>query len=110
MAQTKELKDQLEKCIFAPRKPVWWFTAAATRKIITGGYEQIREGATVRERQPIITIPDMKQMAVKVKIHESYIKKVSKGIKARIQVDAFPEEKLTGEVIKVGVLPDSQNR
>jgi len=75
-----------------------------------GGQEQIREGATVRERQPIITIPDMKQMSVKVKIHESYIKKVAKGIKARIQVDAFPEEKLTGEVIKVAVLPDSQNR
>ena len=52
----------------------------------------------------------MKQMALNVKVHESYIKKVSRGLKARIQVDAFPEEKLTGEVIKVGVLPDSQNR
>src|SRR5690606_27925965 len=52
----------------------------------------------------------MTQMSVKVKIHESYIKKVARGIKASVQVDAFPEEKLTGEVIKVAVLPDSQNR
>jgi HlyD family secretion protein len=31
-------------------------------------------------------------------------------LKARITVDAFPEETLTGEITKVGVLPDSQNR
>jgi len=75
-----------------------------------GGEERIREGATVRERQAIITIPDTTRMSVNVKIHESYIKKVRKGLKARITVDAFPDEVLTGEVTKVGVLPDSQNR
>lgn len=64
----------------------------------------------MRERQAIITIPDMTQMAVNVKIHESYIKKVKKGLKARITVDAFPDEVLTGEITRVAVLPDSQNR
>jgi hypothetical protein len=29
-------------------------------------------------------------------------------LKARITVDAFPDETLTGEITKVGVLPDSQ--
>jgi HlyD family secretion protein len=75
-----------------------------------GGEERIREGATVRERQAIITIPDMTRMSVIVKIHESYIKKVKKGQKARITVDAFADKTLTGEVTRVGVLPDSQNR
>jgi RND family efflux transporter MFP subunit len=74
-----------------------------------GGEERIREGATVRERQSIITIPDMTKMSVRVKIHESYIKKVKKGQKARITVDAFPDKVLDGEVTQVGVLPDSQN-
>ena len=64
----------------------------------------------MRERQAIITIPDMTKMSVRVKIHESYIKKVKKGQKARITVDAFPDTVLEGEVTKVGVLPDSQNR
>jgi RND family efflux transporter MFP subunit len=64
----------------------------------------------VRERQSIITIPDMTQMSLKVKIHESQIKKVVKGQKARVQVDAFPDQKLSGEVTKVSVLPDSANR
>src|SRR5439155_17390783 len=42
--------------------------------------------------------------------HESYIKKIKKGQKVRITVDAFPDTILDGEVTKVGVLPDSQNR
>ena len=75
-----------------------------------GGEERIREGATVHERQAIITIPDMTRMTVNVKIHESYITKVRKGQKAHIIVDAFPDKVLTWEVTKVGVLPDSQNR
>jgi HlyD family secretion protein len=49
-------------------------------------------------------------MSVKVKIHESYVKKVKKGQKVRITVDAFPDELLDGEVTNVGLLPDSQNR
>jgi HlyD family secretion protein len=75
-----------------------------------GNQEPIREGATVRERQTIITIPDLRRMSVNVKIHESYIKKIKVGQKARITVDAYPDERLTGEVTVVGLLPDSQNR
>ena len=72
--------------------------------------EVIREGARVRERQAIITIPDMRHMAVKVRIHESQVKRVRKGMPVQISVDAEPERSLTGEVESVGVLPDSENR
>ena len=107
--QRKDLQEQLDKCVIKAERP---------GLVIYGGnsgdrffdQEQIREGATVRERQPIITIPNMSRMCVKVKVHESYIQKISKGLKADITVDAFPNEKLPGEVIKVSVLPDSQNR
>jgi len=75
-----------------------------------GNQEPIREGATVRERQTIITIPDLRRMSVNVKIHESYINKIKVGQKARITVDAYPDKPLMGEVTVVGVLPDSQNR
>ena len=109
--QRKELSEQLEKCVIVAKKTgLVVYGGGNSEGYYYGGQEQVREGATVRERQPIITIPDMKQMSVKVKIHESYIKKIAKGNKARIQVDAFPEEKLTGDVMKVAVLPDSQNR
>ncbi len=72
--------------------------------------EVIREGARVRERQAIITIPDMRHMAVKVRIHESQVKRVRKGMPVEIAVDAEPDKSLTGEVETVGVLPDSENR
>jgi len=67
---------------FGPKKPVWWSMAArADDQFYYGGEERIREGASVRERQAIITIPDLTRMSVNVKIHESYIKKVKKAKK-----------------------------
>ncbi len=108
--QRQELADQFSNCVIRALRPGLVVYGGSDERRFFGGEEQIREGATVRERQSIITIPDMTHMAVKVRIHESHIKKVSKGLKARITVDAFPDIKLEGEVIKVGVLPDSQNR
>ena len=109
--QRSDLNDQLEKCTMVAMKTgLVVYGANRDDGIVYGNQEPIREGATVRERQAIITIPDMTRMAVNVKIHESYIKKVRKGQKARITIDAFPDQQLTGEIIKVGVLPDSQNR
>jgi RND family efflux transporter MFP subunit len=109
--QLKDLNDQLAKCTLRAKKSgLVVYGGSRDDMIYYGGEERIREGATVRERQAIITIPDMSRMGVNVKIHESYIKKVKKGQKARITVDAFPDTILTGEVTKVGVLPDSNNR
>ena len=71
--------------------------------------EAIQEGATVRERQPILTIPDMREMAVSVDIHESAVQRVAVGQPAIILIDAYPDVRLTGEVIKVAVVADSAN-
>jgi RND family efflux transporter MFP subunit len=109
--QLKDFNEQLAKCTLRARKSgLVVYGGSRDDMMYYGGEERIREGATVRERQAIITIPDMSRMAVNVKIHESYIKKVKKGQKARITVDAFPDTILAGEVTKVGVLPDSNNR
>jgi len=109
--QRKDLNEQLEKCTLLAKQPgLVVYGGGGDQMVFYGNQEPIREGATVRERQAIITIPDLSRMSVSVKIPESYIKKVKKGLKARITVDAFPDEILTGEITKVGVLPDSQNR
>ncbi|MDB6172299.1 MAG: Efflux transporter, family, subunit [Chthoniobacteraceae bacterium] len=106
-----DLYDQLEKCVIVAKKPgLVVYGGAREDGFMMYGQEQIREGATVRERQSIITIPDMTTMSVRVKIHESYIKKIKKGQKAKVTVDAFADKRLEGEVTKVGVIPDSQNR
>lgn len=72
-----------------------------------GNQEAIQEGATVIERQPILTIPDLREMAVKVNIHESAVKRLAAGQTARIKIDAFPNERLTGLVTRVAVVADS---
>ena len=109
--QRKEMYEQLDKCIMTAKKTgLVVYGGSRDEMYFGGGQERIREGATVREQQAIITIPDMTKMSVRVKIHESYIKKVKKGQNVRVTVDAFPDQVLEGEVTSVGVLPDSQNR
>jgi len=110
LRQRNDLNEQLEKCMIRATKPGLVVYGGSNREEFYGGEERVREGAAVRERQVLITIPDMKQMSVNVRIHESFIKKIKKGQRARITVDAFPDTVLKGEVTKVGVLPDSQNR
>lgn len=108
--QRKELSEQLDKCHIKATKPgLVVYGRGGDEMVFYGGEERIREGASVRERQSLITIPDMTKMSVRVKIHESYIRKIKKGQKATITVDAFPDKFIAGEVTSVGVLPDSQN-
>lgn len=104
----EEIREQIEKCIIKAVKPGLVVYGKSDR----GRYdnEVIEEGATVRERQVIFTIPDLSGMAINVAVHESAIQQVQKGQRARIRIDAFPNEVLYGTVHKIAVLPDSQNR
>jgi HlyD family secretion protein len=108
--QRTELYEQLDKCLIKATKPGLVVYGSGRDDMYWSGDERVREGATVRERQSLFTIPDMTRMSARVKIHETYIKLIKKGQKARITTDAFPDKVLEGEVSKVGVLPDSQNR
>ena len=111
LRQRNDLEQQIERCLVRAQKPgLVVYGRASDDAAVYGGEERIREGASVRERQTILTIPDLTHMGVRVKIHETNIKKVKVGQKVRVTVDAFPEQELDGRVTKVGVLPDSQNR
>ena len=102
-----KLLDQLSKCtILATKQGLVVYGDGHSSPFRRE--EEIKEGSTVREQQTLITIPDMSKMCVSVKIHESYIKKVKTGQKARVVADAFPDSPLEGEVTSVGVLPDSE--
>ena len=104
--QLKDLREQFDKCtIRAPRPGLVVYGGGDSRYYWRE--EQVREGATMREGQTVLTIPDMRKICIKVKIHESYIKKIQKGLKVQIKADAYPDRKLEGEVSQVGMLPDS---
>ena len=109
--QRKDLQEQMGKCLIRATKPgLVIYGRAGDEMIFYGGEERIREGASVREQQTMLTIPNTASMSVRVRIHETYIKKVKKGQRVRLTVDAFADKELQGEVIRVGSLPDSQNR
>lgn len=68
---------------------------------------QIEEGASVRERQKIFSLPDITQMRVNTKVHESMVNRITRGKPAKIRVDAFASEELNGTVQTVSPLPDA---
>jgi multidrug resistance efflux pump len=106
--QLDDLNRQLSKCVIHAERQ--GLVVYGDGKETWDPDEIIREGATVRERQAIITIPDMRKMALLVKIHETQVKRIRTGLPVRITVDAEPEEELTGVVHKVAVLPDSESQ
>lgn len=69
----------------------------------------IYEGAKVKERQPIINLPDVRNMQVNARIHESKISMVRESLPATIHVDARPGQAFHGEVAKVFLVPSSGN-
>ncbi len=100
----EELRQQLKKCEIVATQP--GVVAFANEEWYSSD-RQIREGAMVHFRQKLFSLPDMSQMQVKVNVHESQVKRVKDGQKARIRVDAFSELVLDGTVKNVSALADS---
>lgn len=107
-----DVNEQIEAATIRALRPglvVYGASDQNSQRFRRGSEEAIAEGATVRERQAILTIPDMREMAVKVNIHESAVQRVAVGQTARVSIDAFPDARLTGVVTKVAVVADSAN-
>ncbi len=61
----------------------------------------IEEGATVREQQTLLMIPDLNQMQVKVGIHESKVDRLRVGMPAKIQLQELVLEGSVAEIAEV---------
>ena len=103
-----EYKEQLEKCIIRAEREGIVVYAGSNEPF--RNQDPIEEGTMVRERQEILTIPDMSRMAVRVSVHESSINRVRRGQPAIVRADAFADELMRGDVIRVAMLPDSSRR
>ena len=100
----KKVQDQLAKCtICAPQPGMVVYDTGA------GRWDRatiIEPGAVLRHQQNLIKLPDLSEMNVKVKLHESVVKQVAEGAQAFVTIDAFPKDRLTGRVTKIGIMPD----
>ncbi len=95
-------REQIDKCkIVAPQDGM---VAYAVPDRYYG--EEIREGASLRPRQKILSLPNLSQMQVKTSVHESVLDQVKPELSASVRVDAFPERLYRGTVKSVAVLPD----
>lgn len=101
-------KKQLENSkIYAPQDGFVVYSIARSRY---SSESMIEEGATVRNRQELITLPDTSKMKVEVKVHESHVNKVRTGLTAFVVLDSSPDLRYKGVVSKVATLPDTQSR
>jgi HlyD family secretion protein len=109
LTQREGLEHQLKACVIKAAQP----GLVAYGDLNAGSNYNynypIEEGATVRLRQTMLTIPDMSQMGVKVNVHESQIKKVRIGQPVKVRVDAEPGKELDGRVAELAILPDSSS-
>lgn len=105
-----KLKEQIAKCrIVAPAAGLVVYFSQASSRRFANAEGLIEEGALVRERQRIITLPDISSMRVDVEIHESEVDKIRPDQKALIAVDALPGRHFEGHVKTVGLIADSQS-
>ena len=107
--QLAKTLTQIEKCKITA--PVAGMVVYATtgRGSWRGNAEPLEEGQELRERQEIIHLPTTTSMMAEVKVHESSLRKVSRGMPVRITVDALPGKLFFGRVGKIGLLPDAQS-
>ncbi len=109
LTQREDLERQLKACNIKAVQPGLVAYGDLDAGASYNYSNSIEEGATVRLRQTLLTIPDMSQMGVNVKVHESQVKKVKIGQIALIRVDAEPGIVLEGRVAELALMPDSSS-
>jgi len=110
--QLDDLKEQIAMCVIRAERTglVVYGSSSDSNKGWRGGSDEpTQEGKTVRQREKIITIPDMTKMGVTVDIQESDVQKVAIGQRVTMTIDAFRDRVLVGNVERVAVLADSGN-
>ncbi len=101
------LLEQIEKCTIVATRPglIIYGDGGQSRT-----QDVIEPGSEVRERQTLLTIPDMSSMIAKTQIHESIVTRLQRGQEARVTIDSLGGMRVKGEVSRIALLPDYQHR
>jgi len=107
-ARLTKLDEQIKKCeVTAPvdGMAVYSTTGQSGRRSM----EPLAAGQEIRERQELIYLPTTASMKAEIKVHESSLTKVKRGLTVRVTVDAVPGKVFWGKVGSISVLPDGQS-
>ncbi len=104
------LKQQVAACIIKAPSPGFVIYGSGGGGDMYRRMRQgiIAEGGSVFEGQVIISLPDTAEMVAEIGVHESAVVKVQQGQSAEVVVDAFPDKKLYGKVMKISQMPDQE--
>ena len=100
----KRLETQIENCtILAPQGGMVVYANEGGGRF---GQQSatIEEGATVRDRQTILRLPDLAQMQVKVKVHETKVEDLRSDMRARVSIQGRDYQ---GTVISIANQPEA---
>ena len=102
-----DLKDQLTKSrIYAPSDGLVVYHVAESSRY-GGSSAMIEKGANIRKGQDILKLPDVSEMMVELKIHESKRDQVQVGYKVQVHVGSY---KFEGEISFVAPVASSVSR
>ncbi|MFV0442284.1 MAG: HlyD family efflux transporter periplasmic adaptor subunit [Planctomycetaceae bacterium] len=97
-----KLKAQIDACTLrAPQDGQVVYANLDSSSRRSDGSGGIELGAQVRERQSIINLPDITQMKVECRVHESLISAIHEGVPARIRIVSYPDKVFNGKVTSV---------
>lgn len=72
--------------------------------------DEIRVGGDIWGDMVVCTIPDLRVMQVRLRIHEADISKLTTGQLAKVVLDTFPGRALDAEVTRIGNIAGGDNR
>jgi HlyD family secretion protein len=100
------LKEQFDDCtIKAPADGMVVYASSGDRN----AQNPIQEGATVRERQPLLRLPDTSRMCAQLRIAEGSVGDLKEGQRATVRIVNYPLP-LPAKVTKISVLVDNNQR
>jgi membrane fusion protein (multidrug efflux system) len=111
--QEGDLVNKGETIVYIDRDEVGLtFERAPVESSLKGvvGRVYVDIGQNVNNLTPIALVVNMDKVKIDLDVPEKYLSRVSLGQKAKINVDAYPEENFMGEVTKITPVVDLINR
>ncbi len=108
LKKIKDINAMIDRCTIVVPEGVSGQVVFAKESSRRGNDWVLEEGATVRENQVLVRLPDQNKMQVKALINEQNITQIQRGMPASIQVDALDGTQLKGVVTKVNQYAESK--
>jgi len=103
-----KVEDQISKTkIYAPADGLAIYATSA--KSGHDAREPLDIGSEVQEREELIYLPTGNSSKAEIMVHESHLKKISKGLPTIITVDALQGKTYYGMVDSIAPLPDARS-